>query len=301
MSPTEWLLLAVLSVLWGGAFVLNEIVIVELPPITGVLGRVALAAVALSLTVRLGGYRMPRDPRRWIDFALIGAMNTSIPFSLILWGQIQIDAGLASILIAMTPLFTVFLAHLLTRDERLTGKRAWGVVIGLAGVSVTIGPDALEGLGLQVVAQLACLGAALCYACAGIFGRRFGGIPPLVAATGQITTTAAILVPVALIVDRPWSLPMPALETWGALVGLGLLSTAAAYVIYYRLLTAAGATNMTLVGYLIPVSAVLLGIAVLGESLEPRHVAGMALIGLGLAVTDGRPLARLRAHALAED
>jgi drug/metabolite transporter (DMT)-like permease len=300
MGPVEWLLLGALSIFWGGAFVLNEVVILELPPITGVLGRTALGAAALSLAVRLGGYRMPRDPRRWIDFAFIGAINTSIPFTLILWGQLQIDAGLASILIATTPLFTVGLAHLLTRDERLTGNRGVGVAIGLVGVAVTIGPDALQGLGLQVAAQLACLGAALCYASGTIFGRRFRGMPPLVTATGQVTMTATMLVPAALLVDRPWNLAVPALETWGALAGLGLLSTAAAYVIYFRLLAAVGATNLTLVGYLIPVSAVLLGIALLGESPEPRHFAGMGLIALGLAVTDGRPLARLRMRALSQ-
>jgi drug/metabolite transporter (DMT)-like permease len=296
MSPFEWLLLILLSLMWGSSFVFNAVVLAELQPLTVVLGRTVLGAIALNLLVRMSGHRMPADPRRWADFAFMGVIGILIPFNLILWGQIQIDSGLASILIAMTPLFTVALAHVLTRDERLTANRAGGVILGLVGVSFMIGPDVLLGLGLQVAAQLACLGAALCYASTSIFGRRFKGMPPMVSATGQVTATAVMLAPIALVVDRPWTLPMPAIETWAALASLALLSTTAAYIIYFRILSTAGATNITLVTFLSPVSTILLAIAILGESPELRHFAGMGMIALGLAAMDGRPLALLKAR-----
>ena len=182
------------------------------------------------------------------------------------------------------------MAHFLTSDERLTLNRLGGVLFGVAGVVVTIGPDTLLRLGLNALAQLAVIGAAVSYAFAGIYGKRFRGNPPIVTAAGQVTGTAVMMIPVALLVDRPWTLPLPSLTTWGALAGLGLLSTALAYIIYFRLLAGAGATNVLLVTFLIPVSALFLGITILGEQLDPRHFLGMAMIGLGLAAMDGRAL-----------
>ncbi len=297
MGATEWLLLILLSILWGGAFLFGKVAVAELRPFTVVLGRVGLAALALLLIVRISGLRMPATPGAWAPFFALGLLNNIVPFSLIFWGQTQIASGLAAILNATTPLFGVVLAHLLTRDERLTAPRLAGVLLGLAGVAVIVGPAALHGGGLNLLAQLAVLGAALSYGCAGIYGRRFRGTPPLVTAAGQVTASALMILPVALLVDRPWQSAMPGAATWGALVGLALLGTAGAYVLYFRILATAGATNALLVTLLIPVSALLLGAAVLGEAVEPRQIAGMALIGLGLAVIDGRPLAWLRRPA----
>jgi drug/metabolite transporter (DMT)-like permease len=241
------------------------------------------------------GLRMPTTPRIWLAFLAMGALNNLIPFSLIVWGQTRIPSGLASILNATTPLWTVVVAHLLTRDERLTWSRLGGVLLGLAGVVVMIGPAALLGLSLDVLAELAVLGAALSYAFAGVFGRRFRDLPPLVTATGQVTATTVMALPIALALDRPWTGAAPGAVTWAALAGLALLSTALAYVIYFRILAASGATNLLLVTFLIPVSALVLGTTVLGERLEPRQLAGMALIGAGLAAIDGRLLRRARA------
>ena len=291
MRPVEWLLLVTLSVLWGGSFFFAEVALAELPPLTVVLARVGLAAFALLLIVLASGQRLPRSPRLWGAFLVMGALNNLIPFSLIVWGQTQIASGFASILNATTPLFTVVLAHLLTRDERLTPGRLAGVLAGLAGVAVMIGPQALAGPDRPVLAQVAVLGAALSYALAGIFGRRFRDTPPLVTALGQVSGSALMTLPLALLVDRPWALPLPGLATMGALIGIALLSTALAYVIYFRILAAAGATNLLLVTFLIPVSALLLGTLVLGEHLTAGQLAGMALIGLGLAAIDGRPRA----------
>ncbi len=294
MGPLEWLLLLALSALWGASFFFSKVAVAELPPFTLVLGRVGLAAGALIALVAASGQRLPRSPATWAAFLAMGALNNAIPFSLIFWGQTQIASGLAAILNAATPLFTVVLAALLTEDERMTPSRLGGVLLGLAGVVVMLGPDALDGLGADVLAQLAVLGATLSYALAGIFGRRFHGLRPPVTAAGQLVGATVLILPLALVVDRPWALPPPRLETWAALVGLALVSTALGYVLYFRILAVAGATNVLLVTLLIPVSALVLGTAILGERLDPRHFAGMALIGLGLATIDGRLLALLR-------
>lgn len=300
MTAGQWGLLLALSMLWGGSFFFNGVALRAFPPLTLVLLRVGLAAAILWAVIRAAGVAVPRDRASWLAFLGMGLLNNVIPFGLIVWGQTHIASGLASILNATTPLFTVVVAHVLTADEKMTGGRLAGVVAGLAGVAVMIGPAALAGIGLDVAAQGACLAAALSYACAGVFGRRFRrmGIAPLATATGQVTASTIILIPLATLADQPWMLPAPPPAAWAAVIGLAALSTALAYVIYFRLLATAGATNLLLVTFLLPVSAILLGWLVLGERLDARHFAGMALIGAGLAAIDGRLTARLRSPAL---
>ena len=290
MGGREWAMLLALAVLWGGSFFFNGVAVRELPSLTLVWLRVALAAAALLLALRLLGQRMPTKGRVWAAFFGMGLLNNAVPFVLIVWSQHHIASGLASILNATTPLFTVLVAHLLTPDEKLTQLKGVGVAVGLAGTVAMIGPDALGGLGTGVTAQLACLAAALTYAFAGIFGRRFKrmGVTPSETATGQVCASTLLLLPVMLLMDRPWTLTMPHAVTWAAVSGVGLLSTAFAYVLYFRILAVAGATNLLLVTFLIPVSAILLGALVLGETLLPRHFGGMALIGAGLGCIDGR-------------
>lgn len=288
MGRVEWLLLIFLSIIWGASFFFGKVALTELPPFTIVLARVALAAVTLNVIVYSLGYRMPGGIQQWGAFFIMGLLNNLIPFSLIFWGQTQIASGLASILNATTPIFTVILAHFMTGDERLTGYRLGGVLFGLTGVAVMIGMDSLSGLGLHVIAELAVIVAALSYSFAGIFGRRFKGFSPLVVATGQVTATTVMALPVTLIIDRPWSLPRPGLETLLAVIALGLVCTALAYIIYFRILAASGATNVLLVTFLIPVSALLLGTTLLDERLQLHHISGMVLISLGLAAIDGR-------------
>ena len=290
MGGREWAMLLALAVLWGGSFFFNGVAVRELPPFTLVWLRVAIAAAALLLVLRLLGQRMPTESRIWIAFFGMGLLNNVVPFVLIVWGQHHIASGLASILNATTPLFTVLVAHLLTPDERLTPLKAAGVSVGFAGAVVMIGPDALGGIGMGVMAQIACLAGALTYAFAGVFGRRFKrmGVAPMATAAGQVCASTVLLLPLMLLVDRPWTLVMPHATTWAAVLGVGLLSTALAYVLYFRILAAAGATNLLLVTFLIPVSAILLGVLVLGETLLLRHSGGMALIGVGLACIDGR-------------
>jgi drug/metabolite transporter (DMT)-like permease len=197
---------------------------------------------------------------------------------------------LAAILNATTPLFTVLVANAFTAEEKATPAKLCGVALGIFGVALMIGLDATGGASRHLVAELAVLAAAVSYAFAGVFGRRFRGHPPLIVAAGQLTGSSTLMLPLALLIDRPWTLAMPTATTWLAVIGLALLSTALAYVIYFRILARAGATNLLLVTFLIPVSALLLGIAFLGERLNPHHLIGMALIGSGLAAIDGRPL-----------
>jgi drug/metabolite transporter (DMT)-like permease len=298
MGALEWALLITLSVLWGGTFFFAEVALEEVRPLSLVFARVGLAAGALVLAVYATGQRMPANVALWAAFFVMGALNNLIPFNLIFWGQTRITGGLAAILNATTPLFTVVLAHFLTRDEKMTPHRLGGVLLGLIGVIVMIGPAVMHELGLQLLAQFAVLGAALAYALAGIFGRRFRDVPPLVSAAGQVTATTVMMLPVVLLLEGAWSVPMLGLRTWSAILGLALLSTALAYLIYFRILASAGATNLLLVTFLIPVSAIVLGAGLLGERLEPQHFGGMALIGLGLAAIDGRPLRLLRPRAM---
>lgn len=290
MTPVEWVQLVALSVLWGSSFFFVGVAIKELPPLTIVALRVALAAIALHLVIRLIGVRLPGSPKVWAAFAVMGLLNNVVPFTLIVWGQTQVASGVASILNATTPLFTALVAHAATPDEKLTAGRLVGIIAGFAGVAVMIGGAALGALDRGVLAQLAILGAAVSYALAGVFGRRFRalGVAPLATATGQVTTASLMLAPITLLVDRPWTLPVPSLATLAAVVGLALVSTALAYILYFRILATAGALNLLLVTFLIPVTAILLGVLVLGEALQSRHLAGMALIGAGLLAVDGR-------------
>ncbi|MFN8665415.1 MAG: DMT family transporter [Thermomicrobiales bacterium] len=290
MGRAEWAMLLGLSLLWGGSFLFNGILVQLLPPLTIVAGRVGIAAVTLWVVLGVMSIPAPRGSQLWVALFGMGLLNNVLPFTLIVWGQTHIAAGLAAIFNATTPLFTVVLAHVLTDDEKLTPSRGLGVLLGLGGVVVLIGPDVLQGLGQDVLSQLAVVCAAVSYACAGIFGRRFRayGINPIAAATGQVTASTILLAPVALLLDRPWHLgPLPP-QAWLALAGLGVVSTALAYILYFRILARAGATNVLLVTMLIPVSAVVLGALVLHEHLEAGQVLGMGLIALGVLAIDGR-------------
>lgn len=290
MNPTEWGLLLALSVLWGGSFFFIGVAVKDLPPLSIMLLRVGIAALTLNFVLLAVGQTLPRDRKIWLAFFGMGLMNNVIPQTLIVWGQTQIPSGLASILNATTPLFSVLVAHVFTSDEKMTPNKLVGVLIGFAGAAVMIGPAALSGLGTHVWAQVAVLAASLFYGVSSVFGRRFKrlGVPPLATATGQLTASTLMIMPFALLIDHPWALPMPGVATWAAILGLALLATALAYLMFFRILSTAGATNLALVTFLIPVSAVLLGFLFLDEYLELKHFAGMALIAVGLAAIDGR-------------
>jgi drug/metabolite transporter (DMT)-like permease len=295
MNATEWALLLLLALLWGGSFFFGKVALAAITPLTLVVLRTGLAALALLIYLTVSGQVLPGSLAAWRGFLVMGLLNNAIPFALVNWGQTQIDSGLSAILNATAPLLTVLLAHLVTRDERLTGNRLAGVLLGFAGVVVMIGPGALGGFGLAGLGKLAVLAAAASYACAGLYGRRLAGLKPVVAAAGMLIASTLLMLPVALFVDGPFAGNLPALPTiWAAVGALALLSTALAYIVYFRILATAGATNLLLVTFLIPVSALLLGGLVLGERPDGTAFAGMALIFLGLVAVDGRLLAPLR-------
>ncbi|RJF94154.1 DMT family transporter [Sphingomonas cavernae] len=291
MGPREWLVFGVLSIVWGGSFFFIEISLRSFPPLTLVLLRATLSSAALLVVLRITGRRLPTSLSLWLAFLGLGALNIAIPFVLVAWGQTHIPIGLASILNATTPLWGVVVAHAFTADEKATPGKIIGVLSGIAGVAIMMGADALAGLGGNLLAQLACVTAALSYALAGVYGRRFKamGVAPVEVAAGQLIAAAALMLPLAVIFDAPWRLPAPLFQSIAAMACLALISTAFAYILYFRLIEKAGATNALLVTFVIPIPAIMLGTFLLGETLEPKHYAGMALIGLGLAAIDGRP------------
>jgi drug/metabolite transporter (DMT)-like permease len=289
MGPREWMLLLLLSALWGGSFFFFKVLVAELPPLTVVFGRVGLAALLLNVFLLLRRDPMPASPRLWGSFVVMGILNNVVPFTLIVWGEIRIASGLASILNATTPIFTVLAAHVLTHNEKINWNKGIGVLFGFMGVAVLIGPSAIASIGGgDVVGEIACLCAALTYGFAGIYGRRFKGIPALKVATGQITGSTLVLIPLTALIDHPWTLPMPSAHAFEAWVGIAVFSTALAYMIYFRILAVAGATNLMLVTFLLPISALLLGVFFLGETITLQAIGGMALIGMGLVAIDGR-------------
>jgi drug/metabolite transporter (DMT)-like permease len=294
MTGMAWLLLVILSLLWGGTFYLAEIALPEIPPFTLVFLRIMSAALMLHLVLRIRAIDFPWSTRLFAQFMMMGLLNNVVPFSLIFWGQTQLGAGLASILNAMSPIFTVVVAHFLTDNEKATGPKVLGVLIGFAGVTILIGFEAVSGMMRHFWAEIAVVTATVFYAFSAVYGRRFNHHAPIVSATGQLTASTVLMVPVVLIFDTPWTMPMPSASAWLAVLSMGLLSTALAYVLFYRILAIAGATNLQLVTFLIPATAILLGTALLDELLLPQHWLGMAVIFMALTVIDGRLFRRTR-------
>lgn len=288
------LLLLLLAAVWGGSFFLAEIALREVPPLTITLHRVAWATPLLAVVLIIRRIALPRSPRIWGAYVVMGALNNALPFSLIFWGQTRIDSGLAAILNGTTAVFGAFIAGLLLRDEPLSGRKVAGAALGLAGVAWIMGPDALRGLDPANLAQMAILGAALSYAFAGVWARvTLAGQPPLMNAFGMVACSTVLMAPVVCLVDGA---PSMALSTpvWGALMGLSALSTVLAYVLYFAILSRAGAANLLLVTLLIPPFAIALGALFLGETLGTAELTGFAIIAAGIAVTDGRILRAFR-------
>ena len=292
MTGFEWMLLVLLSVVWGGSFFFNGIALREFPTLSIVTARVGLAALALLFLMKMLGQGIQLNRQILKAFFGMSFLNNVVPFSLIVWGQQHIASGVASILNATTPLFTMLVAHWFTTDEKINPRRLLGVLTGMGGVGLMMGLDSMESSGFHLLGQSAILLAAFSYGLAGVYGKRFAQleIPPLATATGQLCASSMILIPLTLWIDQPWTMTIPSIEGMGSLLGIAVLSTALAYVIYFRLLKTAGATNLLLVTLLIPVSAIILGVFLLDESLEPQHLSGMAVISLGLLIMDGRLL-----------
>ncbi|TGQ42753.1 DMT family transporter [Mesorhizobium sp. M00.F.Ca.ET.216.01.1.1] len=292
MALKDWAQLLLLGAIWGGSFFFARIAVAELHPLVLVLFRVAIAASALQLYLGLRGpsFRLA-FPHAGL-FLLLALANNVIPFSLIFAGQTELGAGVASVLNATTPFWTLILANALTSDEKLSWNKLAGIVLGIAGTAVMIGPGLLAGLGGPVWAKFALIGASLSYAVALMIARRFRGVPSPVIATGQLTASTIIMIPVVLIAYGPAGLLAASPPVWAAVLALALLSTAFAYILYFNLVASAGATNASLVTLIVPASAILLGFLFLGERLQLFEMGGMVLIALGLVTIDGRMFGR---------
>jgi len=292
MDGTDWSLLIFLSILWGGAFFFAGVAVQEMPPLTVVLLRVLIAALCLLPFFWYMGHRLPRGLKAWAPFLGMGLLNNVLPFGFIFAGQTYVTVGLASVINATTPLFAVLVLAAFGA-ERLTAYRVIGVLLGVAGVAVLKGVGGDDG---ETIGILLCLAGALSYGFAAIWGRKYlSGVAPMQAATCQLLSSTAIMAVIVCIVDQPWTLPMPSSATIGSVVALAVFATALAYIVFFKILVRAGAGNVMLVTLLIPVSAMLLGIAFLDEPLRLRDVAGAVIIGAGLIFIDGRLIRRMLA------
>ena len=281
-------MLGILAAVWGGSFFFAEIALREVPPMTIALHRVFWALPVLALIVIIKGYTIPSSPKILGAYLVMGALNNAIPFSLIFWGQTQIDSGLASILNATRAMLAAVIAGLLLKDEPLTRNKIVGAALGLAGVAFIMGPTALRSFNPSNLAQLAILGATLSYAFAGVWGKTtLSGQPPLMNALGMVAGSSLLMIPIVLLTDGVPSFDLSK-TVWSALLGLSILSTVLAYILYFAILRRAGAANLLLVTLLIPPFAVSLGVVLLGERMGVEAWIGFIVIAVGFAVTDGR-------------
>ena len=292
MTAREWGILLILAVIWGGAFLFIGVAVRHVDPLTYVWLRLTIAAGAMWLFLKWKGQSLGLPREVWGSILLLALLNNALPFALFGWGQTHIASGLASILNATTPIWGVLVAHVFTKDERMSPRKIVGVALGFGGVALMIGPSLLANVGSDALAQLACIAASLCYAIAAVWARRFRrmGLSPMSVTTGQLSAGALMMMPMAMLVDQPWTQPLPPFTAWAAIAALAIFCTAFGYVLYFKLIDTAGATNALLVTLLVPPFAILFGSLFLAEMLAPHDFAGLALIALGLAAIDGRLL-----------
>lgn len=299
ISAHNWGLLCLLALLWGCTFLFIGIAVKEVPPLSLVAMRVAIAALVLMIWARFSHVGLPRSWAEWRPFAVLSIANNVIPFTLFAWGQQHIASSLAGIINAATPLFVLLVARGIA-SEPISGNKLLGVLIGVLGVAILIGPDLTTfGFGAQTLGMLACLFAALSYGFAAFAARAVRHEPPLRIATAQLICSSVVLGCLAGVVDRPWDLPMPSTNAWAAIVALALISTALAYIIFFKIVVSAGPQNANLVTLLIPPAAIALGVVVLNERLEVQHLIGAGTIAMALIVIDGRAFRSLVGHRAA--
>ncbi|MBI3368224.1 MAG: EamA family transporter [Burkholderiales bacterium] len=275
-------LLMALSTLWGASYTFIRLGVTSIPPLTLIAARTLIAGALLVAWMGLRGIRLPRDPALWRRFAVQALLNSVVPFTLIAWAEQSVDAGLATILNSASPIFTFMATGLITRHEAVPPRKLFGVLVGFVGIGLVVGPAVFGGFGAQLVPQLAIVAATLCYAGAAVYGRAFNGLPPAVPAAGSLLSGALVLIPASLVVDRPWTLH-PSPSSLAALGALAVLSTAVAFVIYFRLVQTLGSVGTTAQAYLRVPIGVLLGIVFLGESLTSTAWAGLACVVTGVA------------------
>ena len=288
MPLSQWLLLVLLAVMWSIGYTFVGFALRELPPITVVLGRLSIAALILVVVVQASGLAWPRGVAGWWPYAVMAMFNNVIPFILVARGQLDIASGLGSVIVATTPLWVLVLTKLFRPGERIGGMQIVGILLGVAGVAVLFGPEALAGRGTMLIGMTLSLIGAISYGCAGVWGARFRGVPPLLSSCCQLICSSLIVLVLCIGADRPWTLPMPGALTIASLIALAVVSTALAYLVFYRVLAVAGGTNVMLVTLIMPPMSILFGIVLLGEAFELRYAVGAVVIASGLVVIDGR-------------
>lgn len=288
MPLSQWLLLGLLALVWGASYVLVGLILRELPPLTMVVLRLGLAAMVMIAVVRACRLDWPVGASGWMPFAMMGLFNNIIPFTAIGYGQLEIASGLTSVIVATTPLWTLLLSAAFLSGQRIGALQVAGILSGIAGVGVLFGPELLAGRATTIWGMLLALLAAISYGCAGTWGARLRGVPPVLSSCCQLIASSAVMAVLAIAIDRPWTLPVPGAVTVLSVLGLAVISTALAYVIFYRVLAASGGTNVMLVTLIMPPISIVLGILVLGETFAPRYALGAAIIAAGLVVIDGR-------------
>ena len=279
---TELALLLLLASLWGASYTFIKIGVQTIPPITFIAARTLIAGVILVAVIRWRGLHSPRDAATWRRFLFQACLNSAIPFTMIAWAETSVDAGLATILNSTTPIFAFLMTAAITRHEPVTARKLFGVVVGIAGICLVIGMEAFNGLGRDLLPQLAVIAATVSYAGAAIFGRGFKGLHPIMPAAGSMICGAAILIPISLVVDQPWTLA-PSANSIAALLGLSIFSTALAFVIFFRLIHTLGTVGTTAQAYLRVPIGVGIGALFLGETLAPTAWVGMACVVVGVA------------------
>ena len=288
MSNRNWALLISLAVIWGASFFFGRIAVLEIPPFTVVFFRVFIAAVSLWIFVALTARTVPLTIRFAGSMAVLGLINNAIPFSFILYGQTEIGSGLAALVNAMTPIWTLIIANFTTSDERFTANKIVGIAFGFLGVGVMMGSDIVNGLYASALAQGSVLLATVSYAVASIYAKRLKSYDPISISTGQLTASSILMLPIVLLVDFPWTFPAPSGMAIFSVAMIAVVCTALAYILYFEILSSAGATFVSLVTFLVPVSAIMLGVLLLGELLTLGQILGMVLIAIGLIAVDGR-------------
>src|SRR5262245_49335258 len=282
LMTLEHVLLLVRAPLWGASYALIKVGVETIPPVTLIAGRTLIAAALLLAIVRWRGLELPRDGETWRRFLIQACLNSAIPFTLIAWGEQRVDAGLATVLDSTAPIFVFLLTAAITRHEPVTTRKLLGVAFGMAGVCVIVGAEALSGFGEQLLAPLAIVVAAICYAGAAIFGKTFKDLDPILPAAGSLICGAAILLPASLMIEQPWTL-MPSRGSMLALIGLSVFSTALALVIYFRLVHTLGSVGVTSQAYLRVPIGVAIGVVFLGEQLTVVALLGLACVVVGVA------------------
>ncbi len=288
MSTKDWLMVITLAAIWGGSFLLGRVLMLEWPPLTTAFLRVFLAAIALWIFLAATRRKFPLEGGFIVAIVIMGLVNNAIPFSLILIGQQEIGSSLASVVNAMTPIWTLVIANFFTTDEKFSANKILGIVFGFAGVTTMMGADILNGLAASAWAQAAVLGATISYGVAGVFGKRFRGRDPVVVSTGQLTASSVLMLPVILMMENPFSIQLSGFTNVLSILALAVVCTSFAYILFFKVLASAGAVNLSLVTFLVPVTAILLGILLLGETLTGSQLTGISLIAMGLTLIDGR-------------